>query len=272
MGSLKISAAVAGCLAVATSAITARAADLLPPPPMPESFEFASGGWYLRGDIGFTNQQVGRFENASAPAGTVVFQKGFDSAPFGGIGVGYKFNDWIRADLTGEYRGRANFHGLDRYPDPFSTSGTGFATNEYTGAKSEWVGLGNVYFDLGTWYGLTPFVGGGVGFAHNTMHNFRDVNVPTGGVAFGREESVTNFAWAAHAGVSYAVTPNFSIEFAYRYLNIGDVRAPAVFTYLGTFGAPPTRLRDVDSHDFKVGFRWMLGEEHDEHPPLIRKY
>ncbi len=39
--------------------------------------------------------------------------KGFDAAPFFGLGVGYTVNNWLRVDVTGEYRGAANFHGLD---------------------------------------------------------------------------------------------------------------------------------------------------------------
>ena len=31
-----------------------------------------------------------------------------------------------------------------------------------------------------------------------------------------------NFAWAAHAGLAYKVTPNFTVELAYRYLDMGD--------------------------------------------------
>ena len=34
---------------------------------------------------------------------------GFDAAPFFGLGIGYDFNDWLRFDVTGEYRGRVEF-------------------------------------------------------------------------------------------------------------------------------------------------------------------
>jgi opacity protein-like surface antigen len=272
MGSLKVSASLAGFLAVAASTMTAQAADLLPPPPAPEPFEMAApfaGGWYLRGDIGFSNQDVERLDSPGLVGGTPR-QKGFDSAPFGGVGVGYKFNDWIRADITGEYRGRANLHASDSY-----VGGPGFfpGVNEYSGSKSEWVGLANVYFDLGTWNGFTPFVGGGVGFAHNTIHNFRDTNVPVLGVAFAPDHSETNFAWAVHAGVSYAITPNASVEFAYRYINLGDARTGVITTYDATASFPPIRFRNIDSHDFKVGFRWMFADmpAYDQ-APLIRKY
>ena len=83
--------------------------------------------------------------------------------------------------------------------------------------------LANGYIDLGTWNCLTPFIGAGVGVAYNTLDNFVDVGVPTAGSGIGRNSSNFNFAWALHAGVSYAVTQNFSVELAYRYLNYGSV-------------------------------------------------
>ena len=79
-----------------------------------------------------------------------------------------RFNDWFRVDVTGEYRGKTAFRGLDIYPG---------GTNDYYGTKSEWLFLANAYIDLGTWWCITPFVGAGIGYSRNTMDNFRDVNV-----------------------------------------------------------------------------------------------
>ena len=42
------------------------------------------------------------------------------------------------------------------------------------------------------------------------------------GLAFGDNASKWNFAWALHAGLAYKVTPNFTVELAYRYLDLGD--------------------------------------------------
>ena len=89
----------------------------LPPvyPPPIEEYAPASG-WYLRGDIGMTNQQFKSLHQRlyDVPGTTVeAVGMGWDSSTFFGLGVGYKFNDWFRADVTGEYRGKANFHGSD---------------------------------------------------------------------------------------------------------------------------------------------------------------
>ena len=145
----------------------------------------------------------------------------FDASPLFGIGIGYNFNEWLRFDMTGEYRSSANFHGSQ-----IITSPGGTITDEYYARKKEWLFLLNGYVDLGTWQGFTPFVGAGVGFSHNTIASFQDICTPCpgGGVAFAEDTSKWNFAWALHAGLAYKVTKNFTVELAYRYVNLGNAR------------------------------------------------
>ena len=138
------------------------------PAPVVEDF----GGWYLRGDIGFSNQRVKRLNNAldsSAPPRRSR-SIGFDTAGIFGLGVGYKFNNWFRADVTGEYRGNSQFFGTDIIT--YRAAGVGVDT--YHATKSEWVVLANAYADLGTWWCMTPFIGAGVGGARITITNFTD--------------------------------------------------------------------------------------------------
>jgi opacity protein-like surface antigen len=262
--------------AVVTMQPGARAADLTPPPPpMMAPVPDFGGGWYLRGDIGVAQQSVGRITNVLDATATSVttLTKDFSGAGFVGIGVGYQFNSWLRFDVTGEYRAGSTFRGLQVYtPEPASPTGIG--TDDYTATKSEWVGLANVYFDLGTWSGVTPFVGAGVGFAHNVISNFRDVNVPTAGVAFANTGSKTNFAWAVQAGVAYQVTPRTTIEFAYRYLNLGDAQSGDIITYTGVNNVVnPELFHSITSSDFKLGVRYMFDAPApvEPAPPLIRK-
>ena len=90
-----------------------------------------------------------------------------------GGGVGYRFNNWFRVDVTGEYRGKSNFTGLDVVTGtgPF----TGFVgTDAYGATKSELLFLANAYVDLGTWWCITPFLGAGVGTSRVTIGNFTD--------------------------------------------------------------------------------------------------
>jgi opacity protein-like surface antigen len=257
MVSVKVTA-FAGIAVLMTSA--AHAADMpypMPPIPVPYYEEFAKG-WYLRGDIGMSNQKVDSLFNALYDTVDRVetVHKEFDSAPFFGLGIGYQFNHWFRADLTGEYRGGATFHGYD-----IVTAGGSMFTDEYRAIKSEWLVLANIYADLGTWGGFTPFLGLGIGGSRNTISSFIDVctTCPGGGVAHGPTATKTNFAWAFHAGLGYKVTNNVTIEFAYRYVDLGDALSGDLQTYLGGNSVNnPMHFRNITSHDFKFGVRWLL--------------
>jgi opacity protein-like surface antigen len=150
-------------------------------------------------------------------------------------------------------------------------------TDEYRGSKSEWLALANVYVDLGTWWCVTPFVGAGIGASYNTISNFMDINTATSGVAYGVTASKWNFAWAVHAGLSYKVNSQLSLEFAYRYVSLGDALSGDLVTYTGTNAVyNPMEFRQISSHDLKFGVRWML--EPAQHapqpimlPPLMRR-
>jgi opacity protein-like surface antigen len=266
MVSVKVMA-FAGAAALFSTAATA--ADLPDYPPTPF---YEAGGWYLRGDIGMSNQRVGSLFNALYDTAISVtnVHKEFDSAPIFGLGVGYQFNQWLRVDVTGEYRGGASFHGLDivESAGPITTA------NEYRAIKSEWLVLANIYADLGTWYSFTPFIGAGVGGSANRISGFTDVCAVCAGpsVAFGDTATKWNFAWALHAGIAYRVTPAFTIEFAYRYVNLGDALAGDLVTYDGTNAIyNPTEFRDISSHDLRFGVRWMLAPLIYPEPPMMRR-
>jgi opacity protein-like surface antigen len=235
----------------------------------------ATGGWYLRGYIGQSNQFVNSISHpsfATAPQFTFFDKGGFDSAPFFGAGVGYQWNSWFRTDVTGEYRGKAGFHALDSYYD---TVNAGYRTNDYTASKSEWVALANAYIDLGTWWSITPFIGAGVGVAFNTIEHFRDTNVIAGGGGWADTGRQTSLAWALHAGASYRASQNFAVELSYRYLNVGNGRSGLLQNLDPSFssGNPlaPMTFHNIQSHDLMLGLRWLLQPEPMYSPAIIRK-
>jgi opacity protein-like surface antigen len=252
----------------------ARSADmpLAPPPP-----DFS--GWYLRGDIGFTNQMVGSLFNVNYADFVSVsnIDKGFDAAPLFGLGIGYTINNWLRVDVTGEYRGKANFHGLDVGALP----GGGFADDRYFASKSEWLLLLNGYVDLGTWWNITPFIGAGVGMSRNTISNFGDVSIclnslgcaaAGGSDAYAGTASKWNFAWALHAGLAYQIWRNATIELSYRYVDLGDARSGDLVRFDGTnLFYNPMEFNHLTSHDVRLGARFMLGApDYAPPPPPLR--
>ncbi len=169
----------------------AAAADLgLPPPPPIEVAPCigCAGPWYIRGFVGGANPHVDDISSELFKFNDFqVVHNDIKSSPFVGIGVGYEFNPWLRFDVTGEYRGKSVFQAQDRYPggngsfsvDSNINDGTFLpGTNEYTADIESWVGLANAYIDLGTYHCITPYVGGGVGFASISVLGLKDVNVP----------------------------------------------------------------------------------------------
>jgi opacity protein-like surface antigen len=281
MRSVKYLVAAAGAVSLLSSAAFAADMSIMPPPSQqyyaPPLEEF--GGWYLRGDIGMTTSSAKLHVNAydTLPAGTVLQQlgHGFNGGMSWGVGAGYKFNNWLRADITGEYRSRVNFTGTDFLMFP---GGGGPLSDTYTGGYKSWVALVNAYADLGTWWCLTPFVGFGIGGAHVQTTGFQDSGaLIAGGVVqgasyFASGASTTNFAWAAHAGVAYKVTNNFTVELAYRYLDMGSAGHGYGASFDGSNAGPSSfRFRDLTSQDLRIGVRWTCCDLPPPPPPLIRK-
>jgi opacity protein-like surface antigen len=263
--------ALAGATALALAPAAARGADMPVPPPMFRAPVEDYGAWYLRGDIGITNQQVKKLDSPAFTPTVNVIEKGFESAGLFGLGVGYQYNSWLRFEATGEYRANSTFHGLDTFPS-VATPGT-TSTNQYTGVKSEWLFLFNAFLDLGTWYSVTPFIGAGVGFDRLTIGNFTDSNVNDNALGFSTNNSKWNFAWALHAGLAYQVTPNFSVELAYRYVDLGNGATKDLLAPDGSNPSfNPILFKHVTSNDIKLGVRWMFADTFIPEPPLVRKY
>jgi opacity protein-like surface antigen len=125
---------------------------------------------------------------------------------------------------------------------------------------------------------MTPFIGAGIGGARVSIANFTDSGLAIQGgpvlpsLAFADNLSKWNFAWALHAGVGYKVTPNFTVELAYRYLDMGDGLTGDLRAFDGQNGINnPMTFKHITSHDLKLGVRWDLSSPPVYQPPLIRK-
>jgi opacity protein-like surface antigen len=237
---------------------TAMAADLYVEPPVP----VAVGGWYLRGAIGMSNQQLGNLDyqyfHEAGYSQSFVDDGSFDSAPTFELGAGYKFNDWFRADVTGQYRGNSSFTALDSITPDSNPSGV--YSNSYSAQKSEWLFLANGYVDLGTYRGITPYIGAGIGASRNTISGFTDTNAVLGAGGYAGSESEWNFAWALHAGLGFQVTNNVILDLSYSYLNLGDASTATAYNYNPAYSRPNDgfKFEDITSHDFQFGVRYLL--------------
>lgn len=248
-------ALLAGGAVIVAMAGPSRAADLVPATyiePVPIY------GLYLRGFVGASNQRLGNLDNALFHVGGIVqfVEKGkFDAAPFFGGGIGWRFNEWFRIDFTGEYRADADFYAFDRYD--FNSDGIWDGTNAYSGRKSEALFLANVFFDLGTWYSLTPYVGAGIGTSRNTITGFTDINAPNGAIAYADSSPNWDLAWALYAGIAWNITPAFAVELGYRYVDLGNAQTGDLVGFNGAnMFYNPMYFNDITSHDVMLGVRY----------------
>lgn len=174
--------ALVRCLTLAASVgapCLAAAADLLPPPPPPPPpppIE-VGGGFYLRGDVGASIYDRPKYTEAYDYTGYSDDNRSFGNkiggGGFAGVGVGYQFTPFFRGDVTGEYRYATGLRGSEYYKGPDYDDGLGsYGVNKSSGHFDSAVVLANAYFDLGTWYGVTPFVGAGAGYAFNHMSGY----------------------------------------------------------------------------------------------------
>jgi opacity protein-like surface antigen len=309
MGGLKALFLVTGAVIGMTS--LANAADLLPPPPPVEPAPMAPvefSGWYLRGDVGVAvqtstvNLSVSPNPLIGAPgdAFNSFYNPTMSSAGLFDVGVGYQINNWLRTDATIEYRGGSHLQGVEQVGIP----SLGYQNADfYRGDTSSIIGLLNGYVDLGTWYGVTPVVGAGVGFSNNRLSGLTDAGgftypgttipggviggagSPTGG--YFSDGTKTELAWALMAGLDFNVTQNLKLELGYRYLDYGKFESGASHCFNGTAagggfsvancgGSSYTlSTKDMASSDFRLGLRWAFSDTPvyaPEPAPLVRKY
>ena len=299
---------LAGAMALGYAS-AAGAADLPPPPPAyfppPPPPPVVFSGWYLRGDVGagisnspdirstFYDKTTGDLLSYDA-AGIQSFgrdRQHMSEVGYVDVGVGYEFNDWFRMDVTGEVRSEAKFsttehYGLDFLPGAVPGQ---LGYDNYKGSVQSSVFMVNGYVTLGTWYGIAPYLMGGVGAAYHQMSALTDINpgvtvnytdgtsgvTGLGGGGFADSRSKWELAYAGGAGFSYALSHNLLLDIGYRYLDMGSIKSGNIVC-LTSCGAYERQKIHLTSNDVHVGLRWLIGDYAPPPPqfeaPIIRKY
>lgn len=289
MGNLRV-ISIASVALLATTVFVS-AADLIEPPYVeivPEVTHVeSSGGWYLRGDVGYAHMGISHVDKQVAyiSGGNVVYQNdNFYAADLDETwslsgGIGYQINNNLRVDATIGHYGDSQFTGDS------STSGSGYlcslvdgqADNDGdtcssvdTATFSATTIMANAYADLGTFSGFTPYVGAGIGGAYthwSSMFNDTQCNntgsdcVSTAGLSYDTQfdgnhgaKNGWRFAYAAHAGASYDLSSNLKLDAGYSFTHIsgGDM-----FGYTNAGGAQG-RHGDIKIHEVKAGLRYSF--------------
>lgn len=241
--------ALAGLLAAAASTATAadRPHPLLPPAPVIE--DDTTSGWYLRGDIGYVIPKRPEADFAAGAITGSLVREGMGDTAVAGIGVGYRFSDSFRTDLTVDHRFAARFRGDSAEP---ALAGGSLMDK---GAFQSSTLMVNGYVDVGTVGGFTPYLGAGVGVARNRLSDVGRTSVDAAGlIATDRLAGDTDFsvAWALMAGVGLELSSSLTLDLGYRYISLGDVKTRHYRAGLGT------DIESIGAHEVRVGVLYAL--------------
>lgn len=136
------------------------------------------------GDPMTTSDAMGLYLRADGGASLLSWDGGDDDTAWAfGVGLGYRYNDNMRADVTVDWSGKYDVGGASK--------------------MSNTVVLGNLYYDFANSSAITPYVGAGLGYGwvRNTPANGNE-----SGLAFGLA-----------AGASVDLTQNVALDVGYRF-------------------------------------------------------
>ncbi|EFC9748455.1 TPA: outer membrane protein [Escherichia coli] len=171
-----------------------------------------------------------------------------------GLAVGYDFyqhyNVPVRTEVEFYGRGAADSHyTLDTWHSPMGNGGREDTQNRLSVNTL----MVNTYYDFRNSSAFTPWVSAGLGYARvhhkatytDTYWN-KSGEVSTSALHYSGYDN--NFAWSLGVGVKYDVTPDFSLDLAYRYLDAGD----STLTYKDGQDTYKSSV-DVRSNEFTLG-------------------
>ena len=249
--------------------------DIINAPEIDVSGSTVAEGWYLRGDLGYTGWMKGGKPDYTVyqPGGTAFSNESFDSARFSkpfsyGLGMGYQFNNFLRTDLTTDFfnsslSGKSNVNLPCSSSEPAGTS-CGFNHKADYNAINL---LANGYIDLGTYAGITPYLGAGAGVTYVQWDDMvstafcEDGSSACSGTTYKsgtlKGEDSWRFTYALMAGASVDLTNRVKLDLGYRY---SDTAGGKMFQYGATergWGASGAKGRDdgFQKHEIRAGIR-----------------
>jgi opacity protein-like surface antigen len=256
----------------------ALAFDMPPPIDAPEidtgSIASSTEGWYIRGDLGYNGSiksdapTYRKLDLSTGDLSSETFDKHrFSKEMSFNAGAGYQFNDFLRSDLTVDYfattlKGNSDWD----VPCTFVTENGDYGACKYKQQDMTALSLlANGYADLGTYLGLTPYVGAGAGVSYVKWSKVEQTRLCTNsdctGIDFTAADNEGSESWrftyALMAGLSYDVAERVKMDFGYRFSKIDDGDMFSFSRYETAAGAFGTKGKDkgLTRHEFRTGFR-----------------
>ncbi len=187
---------------VASSAFSAQAQTL-----NANNAELSGAGIYAVGQavLSFVDDSAKNLANGAGYGDFDVGNGGFD------IGVGYRLNNWLRAEVTYNYRGGGEnekmVYGAGVYSDnKYSVTTSGVMLNGYV--------------DIPVGGAVVPYVGAGVGFT-NVEYT---IEFEGNGGKGKRKVDSSGFSYGFAAGIGIEMNERVAWDVGYRYANHGSFK------------------------------------------------
>lgn len=227
-----------GAAAVALIAGTpALAADLIIDVPMDEPVAVADTGWYLSvfgGGVWANNVEA----DDGTPALGQFFDFGTDMGWLVGAAVGVHFTDNLRGEVEVS-TGSLGINDVTISGGLVAPVDGSVALPVTDGSASTTYLLGNVWFDIDTGSGFTPYLGGGLGVGYVTAQG--TLPAPLGDVI---DMAGWGLAYQVGAGVKVDVADNIALDLGYRWKAIVDADLE---------GGGDSAIADLGSHVVQAG-------------------
>ena len=195
----------------------------------------AAGDVYLRAGIGLDRPAETAFTDrncsSTAPAALYGCGRGGDGAPyrsrgdFGAVpvldvGLGYIAGPAARLEVLVEYRPRFSFKGHANFLEPARRQSVAADLSAVSGMVAGYVDLPGLGLPKIGPFG--PFIGAGVGIVRTRIGETRMTFPRTTTIVPGA--SRVGLAWMLTAGVAVALGERATLDLAWRYSDLGEVR------------------------------------------------
>lgn len=249
---------ILGAALVLGSALTASAADLggLKDEPIMEPAATGPSGWYARVDGGYAWYNKPGMD----VDGFTTHDTDMSGAWSVGGGIGRYFGRGFRGDVTVDYL-------FDATTETALGGGEDAARFNFNST----VVLANLYYDLNRGARFMPYIGGGVGFAHNEISSGA---IDSGSIGDGSSNSfaaagMAGFSWRLRGGetrymggglkddvVAVSSGNALYLDVGYRFLYLGDVKTGELAWDSNEVGN--AKVKDVTAHQIRIGLRYDL--------------
>ena len=189
----------------------------------------------------------------------IVPDNGFNDASMGteplyGAVLGYQLNPNIGFDV--DYIYRTHFSWSQQYS--FTSENPSLSREKVIDNISVQTWMLNTNFSPITWNHFTPYVSIGAGLAVNKTYGMRNIDLDTRGLANRLDgETDENFSWQAGLGFNYWMSPNWKLDLAYHFRDIGEIETGHNDTMSGNT-IDPFKAKHVHLNEFSLGLGYQI--------------